>query len=306
MSTALFAFLQLDLAGSMGIDDGRYLVREGARARRAPSGETNGGSPSGGDHPPVAVLVVETRDRHIPARRRRLRRERPTPAEHDASPAPVPMTRFTVVRSEQLDGEDEAAGWLEATAGDEANRDAFTAAGVAIVNRALHVQRTAAQDASLPDDPTAGALAIRIGYGAGNELIGGGWIDARELPLPTPRRRRVDSLRPQERLAAVLGGRDPVDACELLLLRARADLDAGRLREAALQLQVGLEALLVEIAEVPEQAQDLLELRARPAEIAAASDEALHGDLRGATTARLDDTLNLCERVVRRRRILGS
>ena len=40
-----------------------------------------------------------------------------------------------------------------------------------------------------------------------------------------------------------------VDACETLLLRARADLDAGRRREAALQLRVGLEALLVELEE---------------------------------------------------------
>ena len=45
----------------------------------------------------------------------------------------------------------------------------------------------------------------------------------------------------------MLGGRERLDACETLLLRARADLDAGRPREAALQLRVGLEALLVEL-----------------------------------------------------------
>ena len=45
----------------------------------------------------------------------------------------------------------------------------------------------------------------------------------------------------------MLGGRERIDACETLLLRARADLDAGRDREAALQLRVGLEALLVEL-----------------------------------------------------------
>ena len=45
----------------------------------------------------------------------------------------------------------------------------------------------------------------------------------------------------------MLGGRERVDVCETLLLRARADLDAGREREAALQLRVGLEALLAEL-----------------------------------------------------------
>ena len=62
------------------------------------------------------------------------------------------------------------------------------------------------------------------------------------------RRRREAELQPQERLAAVLGARERFDSCETLLLRARADLDAGRMREAALQLRVGLEALLVELA----------------------------------------------------------
>ena len=46
---------------------------------------------------------------------------------------------------------------------------------------------------------------------------------------------------------ACSAGASGVDPCETLLLRARADLDAGRRREAALQLRVGLEALLVEL-----------------------------------------------------------
>ena len=47
----------------------------------------------------------------------------------------------------------------------------------------------------------------------------------------------VEALRPTERVAGVLAGRESVAACELLLLRARADLDAGRAREAAMQLR---------------------------------------------------------------------
>ena len=48
-------------------------------------------------------------------------------------------------------------------------------------------------------------------------------------------------------MAATLGRREARIACETLLLRARADLDGERTREAALQLRVGLEALLAEV-----------------------------------------------------------
>ncbi len=54
-------------------------------------------------------------------------------------------------------------------------------------------------------------------------------------------------LRPQERLAALLGGRDVALACEELTLRARLDLDHGRGREAALQLSAALDAALAEL-----------------------------------------------------------
>ena len=80
------------------------------------------------------------------------------------------------------------------------------------------------------------------------------------------RQQRAEELRPQERVAAVLGGRERVDACETLLLRARADLDSGRHREAALQLRVGLEALLVELDGAvadPGHEEDMAELGAR-------------------------------------------
>ncbi len=94
------------------------------------------------------------------------------------------------------------------------------------------------------------AATVRIGHGSGKEVASGRFSSAREVDVRggrSQRRRREEELRPQERVAALLGGREQLDACETLLLRARADLDAGRNREAALQLRVGLEALLVEL-----------------------------------------------------------
>ena len=48
-------------------------------------------------------------------------------------------------------------------------------------------------------------------------------------------------------------------ACEELVLRARADLDAGRVREAALQARMALESLLAELPEMPDDRRPALE-----------------------------------------------
>ena len=64
---------------------------------------------------------------------------------------------------------------------------------------------------------------------------------------PRAAQRRARVLHPQARLAAVLGAREPMLACEELALRARLDLDHGREREAALQVLVALDAALAEL-----------------------------------------------------------
>ncbi|HMC50738.1 MAG TPA: hypothetical protein VKH20_08835, partial [Solirubrobacterales bacterium] len=101
------------------------------------------------------------------------------------------------------------------------------------------------------------------------------------------RRQREERLRPQERVAAILRDREQLDACETLLLRARADVDAGRDREAALQLRIGVEALLAELEAVagPDQKADL-------------------ASLRDDQKAPVEKRLETAERVLRRRRVL--
>ena len=107
----------------------------------------------------------------------------------------------------------------------------------------------------------------------------------------------------------MLGGRERIDACETLLLRARADLDAGREREAALQLRVGLEALLVELKGAvadPGHEEDMATLNSRRA-------RGRRGGQRGARAAsstptqahQVRELLEICERVLRRRRVLA-
>jgi hypothetical protein len=105
----------------------------------------------------------------------------------------------------------------------------------------------------------------------------------------------------------VLGGREKVDACETLLLRARADLDSGRDREAALQLRIALEALLLELDGAvadPGHERDMAELGARRTEIGEAANAAIRGELGEERLERVRGSVEICERVLRRRRVM--
>jgi hypothetical protein len=85
--------------------------------------------------------------------------------------------------------------------------------------------------------------------------------------------RRAAVLRPQERFAALLGARERALLCEELALRARLDLDQGRLVHATLELEQAYTAALAELAaeERPDLALRLDELaQLRPGVIEAA------------------------------------
>jgi hypothetical protein len=105
----------------------------------------------------------------------------------------------------------------------------------------------------------------------------------------------------------MLGGRERADACETLLLRARADLDAGRDREAALQLRVALEALLAELKGAladPGHEEDMAILSERRSEVGSAANSALQGELTAEQRQQVEDLIAVSERVLRRRRVL--
>jgi hypothetical protein len=175
-------------------------------------------------------------------RRSRLGGRRPRPAE--PGPAPVEVTRATVIAAAPLDDREHAEAWLARAL----ERAAATAAdALAVLNRALHARRIAAADPYAAEVAPRHALVTRIGYGTGEEVAEGAWTAARELPPETARVRREAALRPQERFAALLAARDVALACELLALRARLDLDHGRDREGALQLEAALAAAVSEL-----------------------------------------------------------
>jgi hypothetical protein len=228
-------------------------------------------------------------------------------------PPEVPVTRATVIRAfEPFARPEEAAAWLASTSAADAELDAVVEAGLALLNDALHAHAVAAADPFIQAFSPERAVAVRVGIGSGKETAESSYSEAVEVDFQATgslRRRRQEDLRPQERVAGVLRGRDRIAACEPLLLRARADLDAGRNRLAALQLQVGVQALLAELSEAlddEDHRDDIAALTERQAAVDAAAERALRGDLDSESEAEVRESLELAERILRRRRVLDS
>jgi hypothetical protein len=78
------------------------------------------------------------------------------------------------------------------------------------------------------------------------------------------------------------------------------------MREAALQLASGVEALLTELPDRagPDQEEDLAKLRDRREITGATAEAALHGELSPERVDELAETLRIAERVLRRRQAL--
>lgn len=248
----LFLFLQLELPWELGPADGRYLLRR----------------PSDGE--PDRVVILET----LGAARRagRLAGRRRPQAQPEPPPEPVATARATVIDPVSVAAESQARAWLD---GLDAAAEMQTA--TAALNRVLLAQRIATADPYVHEVSSAQALVVRAGWGEGEQVAYGRWLHARELHRGKPRLRRSASLRPQERLAVLLGGREAPLLCEELALRARLDLDQGRLAHAALQLDRAYAAALAELRGEPR-----IDLEGRVAELAE-----LHAGVRRAAEAAL-------------------
>ena len=266
MPARFFTFVQMELPWELGPADGRYLVRRGE-------------GPDGGE--PQHVVVLST----VGAERRGLLGGRSRTRRTDAEPALVPVARATIVDAVPLSADRQARTWLRQL---DPEREAEAAAGV--LNRVLWAHRIAAAVPHLHEVSPTQALAIRAGFGAGEEVAEGLWTDARELVLSRRRAgRRAAVLRPQERLAVLLAGRGQALLCEELVLRARLDYDAGRLALAAIELDRAYAAALGELPgekrkDLSERIEELRELRAEVAGCArAALPEAKWGVASGET-----------------------
>ena len=250
----LFTFVQMEIPWELGPADGRYLLRKLDGLRESE---------------PEHVVVLSTLGAARKSRLRRRSRTRPT----DPEPAPVAVARATVVDPVSLSSEGQAKAWLG-----ELDPDREAAAAAAVLNRMLFAHRIAGAEPHLHELSPNQALVLRAGYGEGEQVADGLWVQARELVLSHKRAgRRAAVLRPHERLALLLSGRDRPLQSEELVLRARLDLDAGRLALAAIELERAYAAALVELP--GEEREDM---RVRIQELAA-----LSGGVEEAATAAL-------------------
>jgi hypothetical protein len=135
-----------------------------------------------------------------------------------------------------------------------------------------------------------------VGYGDGDQVAEGRYASAYELPRKRPSSRRREDLAPAERLASIVGGREEQLACEELVLRARADIEAGRPREAALQARVALEGTIAEVSEAGD-------LTGHRDSVAQAANAALDGDPEPQLQAAVEESVRAMEAVLRRRRL---
>jgi len=236
-----------------------------------------------------------------PERRRLARKQRKADTRPELEPVPVSTGRATVIDvGGPLSSEAQARQWL-AAAGEPELAEHLT-----VLNRSLHSYRLATADPYLGPVGREQVLVARIGYGLGEQVADGLWTQARELVLTRKWQRRSKVLHPQVRLAALLGGRDRGLACEELVLRARLDVDAGREREAALQVMVALDAAIAELA-VDSAAQALAErleeLRELRDPIAEAAQAALAGPLSEDQLGDVEFTLGRIEAALRARAV---
>jgi hypothetical protein len=229
---------------------------------------------------------------------RRLLARRKPKAVDEGEVEPVPTSRATIVRAQPFESAQEAEAWLDAAA-NESDDEVMVATRE--LNFVLRSHRAAANDPYARDVRTEHALVVRLGYGDGDQVAEGRFERAVELPKEPPKRKRGEALAPQERLAAVLGGRARLLVGEELLMRARLDLEAGRGREAALQARIALEALLGELDD-----RFAAPLRPLREQVARAANAALDGDLSAEDAAAVEDAVNQMVTAARRSNTAAS
>jgi hypothetical protein len=251
----LFVFIQMEFPWALGPSDGRYLKR----------GEREGEAEQ--------VVVFGTLSAHRaadlpraplrgPAGRlaRRMGGDEPRPAS--PAPAAVQTTRVTVIDPVPISAEHQGEAWLE-----DIDSEHEIERALAVLNDVVQSHRIASADPYVHEVSSAQALVIRAGWGEGEQVADGRWLKAVELndvgsgrARRRARRRggskqRTAALRPQERLAALLGARNETLVCEELVLRARLDLDQDRLAHSTLELRGALAAAVRELS--AEGRQDL-------------------------------------------------
>jgi len=156
-------------------------------------------------------------------------------------------------------------------------------------------------------------LAARVGYGDGDQVASGRFLEAWDVDArggtSSKRRERAARTGSLARTAAILGGRDQADACEVLLPRIRLDLGCGNLAAACLMIGPAVSATISELefaVEDPGHERDLDRLEELLPGLTELTERAASGGVGPGDEGKVEEALTVAERVVRRRRILDQ
>jgi hypothetical protein len=235
----------------------------------------------------IVLTTLGAPPRHLLRRKRRRPQRSP-----GGDPAPVPTVRATLVDAEPMSSEGHGAAWLDRLRRDAEALFAEAEDAARELNGVLRAHRAAALDPYSREVSPDQATVVRVGYGAGEEVAYGRFTAALELPQERGKTSRRDTIRPQERLAALLGGQRELSPAADLVLRAQLDIDCGRPREAALQARIALEALLAELPGADPG-------RARLEEVRTPVGDAANAALQGEPPADLRDAVEQAVRTMR-------
>jgi hypothetical protein len=217
---------------------------------------------------------------------------------------------ITVIRADQpFESESAAEDWL-----DRLDDSDFTGEilddGVATLDRARSVH---AASAALPfGTPTeiGAILAARIGYGEGEQVASGRFLEALDVDArggtAEKRRERLARTGSLARSAAILGGRETVTACELMVPRIRMDLETGNDAAARLAIAGAVGATVSELEFALDDEgheKDLDRLEELLPGLREVSERAEAGTTDPGDLPRVEEALDVAERVIRRRRI---
>jgi hypothetical protein len=169
----------------------------------------------------------------------RRKRAKPALDSGDAEPEQVAICRVTVVDAAPLADESAAKDWLMQMRDHDAC-DEQLAESLRHANQVVRAHRVAAADPYESEVSAASAHRIRLGYGLGEEVAEGLWTAARSVRPESTRKRSM--LDPDRAMAEMLSGRRPSYDSDDLTLRARLDLDQGRVGQALLQARAAAAA----------------------------------------------------------------
>lgn len=258
-------------------------------------------------------MVIESEGALPPPRRKR---RRPRRSGRTESPTKVQVTTATVIRAHApLASEQEASSWL-ARLNEEDFADELLAEALSTLDRARAAESAASGRPFAEPTDLADVLKARVGYGDGDRLSEGRFLEAFEVDarggtgIGGRRRERLSRVAPIARIAAIIGEKGRADSCEFLVPRVRADLDAGRIMTAALGIEMAARATVAELDQAldePDHVADLDRLEAMLPDLTTLTDSVLtETEPWAGLSESLEEPLLIAERVIRRRRILNQ